>query len=242
MIYKNYTSQKEYLSLLLKGVPGTGKSTIAAQFPKPCFINFDKNTACFRKLPAEVQKEIRVANPFIDDKGNRVKAEKVWQNTVDIISKVVEDKEIKTVVLDSLTLCVAALEDDIVGTNNPKVQMKIQDWGTYGRYLKWLGENLIQAQDRDKHIIVIAHETAMTDPDTQRVLSYDLSIGGRMKKDFEMYFSDVWKTYIETGVSKKGGYYVRTRPTNLSTCKCSFDLPETFMFAEQKENILKQLS
>ena len=240
-VYTNYTEQKEYLSLLLKGVPGTGKSTIAAQFPKPCFINFDKNTACFKKLPKEVQADIKIVNPFFNAKGERVKPEKVWANTMDLLAQVVEDKEIKTIVWDSLTLSVAALEDDVIGSNNPKSQMKIQDWGTYGRYLKWLGENLIQAQDRDKHIIVIAHETATVDPDTQRVLSYDLSIGGRMKKDFEMYFSNVWKTYIETGVGKKGGYYVRTRPTNLSTCKCSFDLPETFIFSEQKDNLMKQL-
>ena len=243
-MYQNFTDTKEYISLLLKGVPGTGKTTIAAQFPNVCIINFDKNLSCLRKLPLDVQKNIKVVNPFLDEKGVRVKAEKVWDNFTKLLAKVVEDAEVKTVVIDSLTLMASALEDDIIGTNNPKAQFKIQDWGTFGRYLKWLGENLIQAQDRDKNVIVIAHESVTTDPDTQRILSYDLSIGGKMKKDFEMYFSNVWKTYIETGVGagKKFGYYVRTKPTNLSTCKCSLDLPDVFAFEEQRENIIKQLS
>lgn len=241
-IYKPFEQTKEYISLLLKGVPSTGKTTIAAQFPKPCLFNFDKNTACLRKLPKEVQKELVIVNPFIDESGNRIKPEKIWNNFTKQLEAVVADDSIQTVIIDSLTLLASALEDDIIGTNNPKVQFKIQDWGTFGRYLKWLGENLIQAQDRDKHIVVIAHESVTTDPETQRILSYDLSIGGRMKKDFEMYFSDVWKTFIETSVGKKFGYYVRTKPTNLSTCKCSLDLPDVFMFDDQKESILKQLS
>lgn len=241
-IYKPFEQTKEYISLLLKGVPSTGKTTIAAQFPKPCLFNFDKNTACLRKLPKEVQKELVIVNPFIDKSDNRLKPVKIWNNFTTQLEEVVADDNIKTVIIDSLTLLAAALEDDIIGSNNPKVQFKIQDWGTFGRYLKWLGENLIQAQDRDKHIVVIAHESVTIDSETQRILSYDLSIGGRMKKDFEMYFSDVWKTFIETSVGKKFGYYVRTKPTNLSTCKCSLDLPDVFMFDDQKENILKQLS
>ena len=241
-VFKAYKETKEYISLLLKGVPSTGKTTIAVQFPKPCLINFDKNTACIRKLPKQVQDELLIVNPFIDESGVRVKPEKIWGNFTKQLEAVVAEPSIKTVIIDSLTLLAAALEDDILGSNNPKTQFKIQDWGTFGRYLKWLGENLIQAQDRDKHIVVIAHESVSVDPDTQRILSYDLSIGGRMKKGFEMYFSDVWKTFIETSVGKKFGYFIRTKPTNLSTCKCSLNLPEVFSFDAEKDNILKQLS
>lgn len=241
-MYEKFTESKQYISLLLKGMSGTGKTTIAAQFPKPVLINFDKNTACLNRLSKESLDDLRLVDPFKDAAGKIVPNIKIWNNFTNQLSKIVEDNSVKTIIIDSLTLLAAALESSILGSDDPSKQFKIQDWGTFGRYLQWLGENLIQAQGRDKHIIVIAHEQALVDDDSGRTTGYSLAIGGKMKNSFEMYFSDVWKTFIETKVGRPSEYKVTGKPTNMFTAKCSLDLPDTWKFSEQKDSIIKQLA
>lgn len=236
--YKEFVPSLEYISLLLKGISGTGKTTIASKFPKPCLFNFDRNTSSIRKIPEAERADLKIIDPYKDINGNDVPPLKVWDNFIHLLTLVAADDGIKTLIIDSLTMMAATLEDSIIGDTNPKEQFKIQDWGTFGRYLKWLGDNLIQVKGKDKHIIIIAHEVAEVSKDGD-FLGWTLALGGQMKRNFEMYFSDVW----QCSITPQGEYVINTRPNKYVSAKCSLDLPKTpFKFEEQKENIFKQLA
>lgn len=236
--YKKFDPSKECISLLLKGVSGTGKTTVAAQFPKPCLIEFDKNVSCLRKLPAEEVDEVKIFDPLTYPDGKPVEPTKIWDYFIKNLVEIAKDPEVKTIVIDTLTTALSALSNSILGTSSPKEQFKIQDWGTFGRYLAWLGDNLIQVKGKDKHIVVVCHENTEIDKDGN-FHGWTLAIGGQMRRNFELYFSDVW----QCTVSQTGEYLINTKPNKWVTAKCSLDIPKNpFPFNEYKDLIMKQLA
>ena len=242
-IYHTLEQTKQPITLLLKGPPGTGKTTKAAQFPKPCFFNFDNNLAGLRKLPIEVQKNLLIVNPQIDVKtGKELNSEKMWDNFIVQVEQVMEDKNIRTVVFDSLTTLGERLMDKVVGTSNPTVQITQKHWGDFGKYLKWLADEILCNPALDKNIIFIAHEQSERDDASGRVF-FNLSIGGKMKSNFDLYFTDSWRCYCNFTVGNPTDYRVRVAGTNQFSAKCSLsDLPEDFSWKDQQESILKQIS
>ena len=68
---------------------------------------------------------------------------------------------------------------------------------------------------------------------------WTLAIGGQMRRNFELYFSDVW----QCTVSQTGEYLINTKPNKWVTAKCSLDIPKNpFPFNEYKDLIMKQLA
>lgn len=240
--YQKYEKGKEKLKLLIKGLPGTGKTTMATQFPNPVLFDYDQNTACLGKLPKEVTDNLRIVRPLVLDDGKPTPKQAVWDRTVKLLKEVCEDNTVGTIVIDNLTFINSILGYKIAGVN-PDLKWTHANWWSLQQYLKWLGEELIQAQNQDKHIVVIAHEKQLFDEETGKPTGFSLALQGDMKHNFEMYFTDVWRTRIETRIGQKFGYYVDSRPTSLWTAKCSLNLPnESWVFSEQKESIMKQIA
>lgn len=242
-------------SFLFKGPSGAGKTFKACQFPNPVVFNFDNNLSGMGKLPPEIRKKVRVVNPLyrFDPKTKTFSDELlrgggkellIWDNFISILGVVVEDETVNTVVIDSLTVLAEYLFDLILKSADPKVRPEIQHWGDMSRYLKWLGEELLTVPGRDKHIIITAHEDYHTDAKTKNSEQV-LSIGGKMKKSFDLYFTDVWRIYpapFKTPVE----YMIRTvAGVDVApySAKCSFsDLPADFKWDDRKDSLLKQLS
>lgn len=239
-MYETINEIKKPVTLLLKGDSGTGKTYKAAQFPRPVFFNFDNNLSGLRKLPEEVRRAVRVIDPRRDAKGS-VEGVEVWGNFVKQLEQVGTDDSVGTIVIDSLSTLAESLMDKVLKTDDPSKSVEIQQWGEFGRYLKWLGETLLCATDLDKHVVILAHEQVMVEKITGRV-RYLLSIGGQTKSNFDLYFTDCWRSY--TKPAKSGGgveYWIRTLATDYHTAKVSLTLPPDFQWDTEKVNILKQL-
>jgi hypothetical protein len=244
--YETIDESSGTITLLLKGPPGSGKTHKAARFPKPVIFNFDNNLSGLRSLPAEVKKEIRVVNPRKNAKGEDIPAIAIWDNFVAQLTAVVSDKTVRTVVIDSLSSLANALEDKILQSSSPALTFKLQQWGDFQRYLKWLGEELMNNQSRHFNVVVIAHETVDKDEATQAV-TYSLNVGGRMKNSFDMFFSDCWRCYTRTvnatptnpsGVE----FRVRTAPTSQFNAKLSLpNVPPDFNWDTDSGKVLSQL-
>lgn len=228
-----------YLSLLMKGPPGAGKTTKAAYFPRPCFFNFDNNLSGLRKLPPEVQKRIKIVNPRLGPDGKPLKAEAIWKRFVDLLEVVLADPEVDTVIIDSLTTMAECLMDKILGSGDPSKRVEIQHWGDFQRYLKWLGEEVLCAPDRDKHIVFLAHEVMERD-DLTSSIQYVLNIGGSLKTSYDLFFTDCWRVYTKVN-GEKIEYRVRTLPATNFNAKCSLDLPVDFAWDTEKDKVLKLL-
>lgn len=228
-----------YISLLMKGPPGAGKTTKAAYFPRPCFFNFDNNLSGLRKLPAEVRNRIKIVNPRLDANGKEVKHELVWKRFIELLEVVLADKDVDTVVIDSLTTMAECLMDKVLGTGDPSKKVEIQHWGDFQRFLKWLGEEVLCAPDRDKHIVFLAHEVMERDELTSSI-QYVLNIGGSLKSSYDLFFTDCWRVYVKVA-GDKVDYRVRTLPATNFNAKCSLDLPVDFSWDTEKDKVLKQL-
>lgn len=240
-MYQTLEAASKFRTLLLKGPSGAGKTFKAAQFPSPVFFNFDNNLSGLKKLPDEVKKTIKVVQPRLDvEKNTPVAGPKVWDNFIKQLAVVGEDASVKTIIVDSITTMAEALFDKLLGTSDPAKRMEIQMWGDFQRYLKFLGDEVLCASDLDKHVIFIAHEQMERDENTQSVV-LTLSIGGKMRTTFDLYFSDVWRCFTKLkGLETE--YWVRTTAGANFTAKTSFTgLPAEFKWEDQKDAILKQL-
>lgn len=240
-IYASLDDTQKPTTLLLKGDSGTGKTHKAAQFPRPVFFNFDNNLSGLRKLPDDIRKGVRIVDPRRDAKG-AVKGIEVWANFVKQLEQVGADNSVGTIVIDSLTTMAEALMDKVLKSDDPGKSVEIQQWGEFGRYLKWLGETLLCAGDLDKHVVILAHEQVMVEKITGRV-RYFLSIGGQTKSNFDLYFTDCWRSY--TKPAKTGGgveYWIRTLATEYHTAKAALNVPPDFQWDTEKDNIMRQLA
>lgn len=253
-MYTSVEDMGKYRSFLFKGPSGGGKTYKAAQFPRPVFVNWDNNLSGLSKLPESIRSGIRVVNPIyrFDKKTKKFTDEilrgdgkelLVWNNFIDITEVVLADDTVDTFVIDSLTTMVEYVFDMILKTANPGKAVEIQDWGAISRYLKWLGEELLTVPGRDKHVIITAHEDYHTDAKTKNSEQV-LSIGGKMKKAFDLYFTDVWRIYpapyktpVEYMVRTVGGVDVAP-----FSGKCSMkDLPVDFKWDDYKDRIFAAL-
>ncbi len=229
------------IKLLLKGSPGAGKTYTAAHFPKPVIFNFDNNLSGLKKLPADLRKGIKIINPFIDKNGKEVTALRVWDNFIALLQEVLDDPEIRTIIIDSLSTLVSRLVDKIVGSNDPGTKVQIQHYGDLARYLKWLGEDFLGSNDLTKNVIVIAHEVLVKDELTQSI-QYELNIPGKSASVYDMYFTDCWRCYAKQPTTGDVQYRIRVMPTDKINAKCTLsDIPSDFLWSETKQKILAQI-
>lgn len=246
-IYANVASGDFPLTILLKGDSGTGKTTKAAKFPRPVLFNWDNNLSGLRKLPLELQRQVRVVDPRKDLKtGKEVPALSIFDNFVAQLEIVAEDKTVGTMIVDSITTMAESLMDKIIKSASPGAKVEIQHWGEFWRYCKWLGEELLCAPTLDKHVVWIAHEQLKEylDPKGQAIRppKYLLTLGGKAKSDLDMFFTDVWRCYNKAGPNSVTEFWVRVNPTDYHTAKSSLTLPADFKWENEEANIIRQLN
>jgi len=231
------------VTLLLKGDSGTGKTYKAAQFPRPAVFNFDNNLSGLRKLPDDVRKHVKIVDPRKSKAGTQLKDVDIWKNFIEQLEYVGQDQDVGTMIIDSMTTMAEVLMDKILKTDDPSRAVEIQQWGEFQRYMKWLGEHLLCANDLDKHVIFLAHESIMVEKVTGKV-RYLLAIGGQTKSNFDLYFTDVWRSYTKPSKDNKVGveYWIRTLATDYHTAKSSLVLPPDFQWDTERVSIMGQLA
>lgn len=237
-LYESLGGSDEIISLILRGEPGSGKTWKAAHFPNPVFFNFDRNLSCLRKLPDEIKSHVRVVDPYLDANGKKVAGEKVWDNFYVKLARVVEEPGLATIVFDSLTTMGDCLLDKVVGTSSPAKQPEIQHYGAFVRWMKGLGEQVIQASDRDKIFIFTAHEEVSGEGVNARLI---LSMPTKMKESFPLYFTDMWRCDVRLRGAKQE-YIVRTVPGAQFKCKCSLTVPNEFVWDDEWKSIVAQVN
>lgn len=225
MQYQTLDESASPTTLLLKGAPGSGKTTLAAQLPAPLIFNFDNNLAALRLLPQSARSAVRVLNPRFSDKNKKLDARLVFDNFIEQLSAVMDDSsgDVQTVVFDSLSTMCDVLWWKILGSDKPGQQIQLQHWGAFSNYLQWFGSHLLCASDLDKTVVVLAHEYLVEDKVNGNHLS--LNIGGQMKDKFDLYFTDCWRTFTKK-TNQGVNYMLRTAPGNNFSAKCTMQLPQ----------------
>ena len=108
--------------LLLLSKPGHRKSSIAAHFPGPGFLDTDQNI--YRMKQHYPGKKFKFAQPQYSPDGKVLPKEQVWPRAVELVNELVADPEVKTIVLDSLSALQEPLIDWILAQPAASNRMK----------------------------------------------------------------------------------------------------------------------
>lgn len=206
------TNQPRRLSMLLWGVPGCGKTTLAATAPgKKLFLSFDPDgTTSIGNAPED---EILVAD-FSSMKP--IEVEKLSTNDNPLkLKEFIEENKVNTVVIDSMT----SLENlalfravQLAGGQATNLKPTI---GAY-QYRNSLMLNIVRRLMRltvetKTHIIFLAHENAPEKNEDGAVIQIGLMLGGKLPTIAPVDLSEVW-VIRDDG---KGKRHIAVRPCRM---------------------------
>ncbi len=179
---------------MLVGNAGSGKSTLAARFPSPCFLSLDKNLrGPAAVMLSEGKTDISYEDAFdVDDQGKPVPEAMRYQRFCSILTKVLADPSVKTVVIDNTTILSDYIIAEVLRQNGRKA-MEMRDWGAYLGAWKFIVAQLRQC---GKNVIIITHERVEKD-DMDGQLKYFLAIPGQSADILPTLVTDVWRCEVE---------------------------------------------
>lgn len=145
--------------VVIYGVEGIGKSTLASKFPDPLFIDTEGST-----------KHMDVA---------RLAAPKSWSELLSMIGSVKAEKPCKTLVIDTIDWAERLAAAQVVAeANNPKVK-SIEDFGYGAGYTKLVEEfsrlldRLADVADSGINVVLVAHADIRKFEQPDEAASYD---------------------------------------------------------------------
>ncbi|MBO87952.1 MAG: hypothetical protein CMP14_00380 [Rickettsiales bacterium] len=245
-------------SLLIQGIHGTGKTTLAAHFPKPYIIDCDDNLCGAMRGLRDKGIKFKWDTPLLDSADNRInvvegsidkdgkpipftradgqtqsglKSKCRYIRMMELLSDAFGDPDTETVVLDSCTAVTDMIIDAI--KHDYKVPrhkgMEIQHWQPFIKI--WI-DIVSLAKSYGKRFILIGHEEQHEDVvngGTKRMLL----LPSKARATIPGMFSDVWECFVEsvgTGKNKKLVHKIRCKSDNtVADLKTSYhNLPTVF--------------
>lgn len=202
--------------ILLQGLPGSGKTTLALQFPKPFLIDVDNNLAGAIQGEALKGKDFKWDTPLEDAEGKELDPTKdpvkYEQRFREIFDEALNDPDVETVILDSATAVTELFVRSICKKHN-KAMMEIQLWQVFIKY--WIDMVTI-AKSKGKRIILIAHEEMVKD-DMDGGLKRMLLMPSKARATIPGMFPDVWECYVDsqtTGGRVTSNHKIRCKADN----------------------------
>ncbi len=208
---------REPLSILLLGPPGSRKTTLTMQFPKPYFIDCDGNLDGPEKfLRANGHKELTYGYDSANtENGKEVPVHDRYDRTLSLASNC-KDLDVSTVILDGLTLVDQFLVQKILKTQSQS-ELKPKDYATI-KSAYW--NLLVRLRASGKDHIVLCHEVPNYETDPKNMMKeiitgYEASISGKFRHFLGAFFKDIWRCQVEQEATPKGMVTV----SKLYTCK-----------------------
>jgi hypothetical protein len=225
----NYSTSDAFVRALLQGPPGSGKTTIATQFPKPYIADLDMNLAGPLRHLKTTNKTLPIGYDVIDrdETGKEIDPSLRYVRLAKCLQDAVVNPDIETIVVDSATKLSDYIQAEVLRQQNKK-QMTIQDWGFYLALWK---QFISQMSVQRKHFVLIAHERVEKD-ELDQSLKYFVMIPGQMGNIIGSLFTDVWRAEVEEkpGFPPTYKFNVRTMPSYRFNLKNSLGLPPLFEF------------
>jgi hypothetical protein len=209
--------------ILLQGPPGSGKTTLALQFPRPGIIDCDNNlggaTRWLRVNNPNQIPNIKYEIVNIDEKNQLVDPRDRYARFTTLINKMVSDPEVETIIIDSATYVSDYIQGNIQKQNSRKEnEFQQSDWNAY----LWGWKNLCTKLRSvpGKLFILTAHERPEKD-EIEGVIKYFIALPGQIQSVIGGLFSDVWHMEVVEGATKHD-YVIRTMPNSRYILKNSF--------------------
>jgi hypothetical protein len=227
----DYNPNNEFC-LLLQGPAGSGKTTLALQFPSPYICVLDRNfggSLRYLRSKGKAAKDIRFTTPLWKDNPKTgltnvlPEAEQYTAFRKDLEAAVAHP-DIKTIIVDNLTVLSDVLLCEVRKQNNrTRSDFRIQDWGEY----LYLFQNLMAwSRAQGKMFVFIMHERTEKDELDQTIKYFPL-LPGQMADRIGGLVSDNWRCEVHEKLGKHT-FMVRTMPNTRLSLKSSLDLPAVF--------------
>lgn len=213
----------ESISLLLQGPWGSGKTSLALQFPSPYIADCDNNLTG----PLRYHRSNNLAPAFkwdtidVDDEGKEVPEVQRYPRLMKCLNSALADPEIKTIIIDSAFKVQGYIKAELERqgkTGYPLWAGLVVGWQQLVSRLKTSG----------KIFVLIAHEKPEKD-EVEGIIKYFIDLQGAFQNEIGRHFSDVWRCENDADpATNKTKYYVRTVPTARLQLKTSLALPPRF--------------
>lgn len=210
----------KHLRCLVIGAPGAGKTELAATFPNPFFCDCDNGlrtlkTPGFKRRHPDVDlSKIKFASVSeeVNEFGMFTKAQAVF-DALNAMEAAIEDPEVETIVLDSLTsfsffaMNIGLELNAKIGSKGKSQSLSFArqhnflnltqaDFGAQMNVIQQVFDKLTSNRVR-KHVIVLAHEKITKSKDGDMILKREpLITGDALRGNIGRWFDDVW--FIET--------------------------------------------
>ena len=202
-------------SILIVGDPGSRKTTLALQFPRPYIFDADGN------MGGAV--EFLGLKDFYYDLGFREHGKKEeippplrYQHMIECINAAAAADDVDTIILDSLTTIVDIVISEVKRQQKVKDDaiMRIQDWGGFLYLMKRL---ITKLKTTDKIIVATVHNKLEKDESDGRWKHF-LAIPGQTATIIAGLFTDCINVYCKSGNNAAGKkvheFRIRTLPIN----------------------------
>lgn len=227
----------QQFSLLIQGPPGSGKTGLALQFPRPYVCDLDNNIGgTIRWMRSHnIEPDFEFDTPDILPDGI---TERPIKDRFKFMAECIKEQSINpivdTIIVDGVTKLdmyikgeIARQNPTIKGERRADGEMTLADWNTH----LYLWQTFItKMQASSKMFILTCHEEFSDIAQLPGKILVNVQ-GKKVQQTLAGMFSDVWRTEIEKKVTNKGNEYirqVRCMSSGTMDLKNSLALPDVF--------------